>query len=189
MKLHEKIYRCRKKLGMSQVDLADALGVSRQSVSKWETGESNPEISKLPQLAELFGVTADWLLSEDDIPETEEYDNARDTGSAAAWPAWVEHLPGSLGKLIKRFGWIFGLRMAIGGALIAVMGIVARVMFRSTIFGSYTAGPIDPFSGFQNSSWGTASTFTGFIIILGAAAMIAGIILAVFLKKWGERNK
>ena len=40
MKLNEKIIYCRKKAGMSQIDLADALGVSRQSVSKWETGVS-----------------------------------------------------------------------------------------------------------------------------------------------------
>ena len=40
MKLNEKIIYCRKKAGLSQLDLADLLGVSRQSVSKWETGVS-----------------------------------------------------------------------------------------------------------------------------------------------------
>ena len=40
MKLNEKIICCRKKAGLSQLDLADLLGVSRQSVSKWETGVS-----------------------------------------------------------------------------------------------------------------------------------------------------
>ena len=40
MNLSEKILYCRKKAGMSQLDLADALGVSRQAVSKWETGDS-----------------------------------------------------------------------------------------------------------------------------------------------------
>ena len=49
MKLNEKIIYCRKKAGLSQLDLADLLGVSRQSVSKWETGESNPEITKIPR--------------------------------------------------------------------------------------------------------------------------------------------
>lgn len=66
MKLHEKIYTCRKKAGLSQEALAEKLGVSRQSVSKWETGESVPEISKLPILANIFNVTTDWLLSESD---------------------------------------------------------------------------------------------------------------------------
>lgn len=41
MKLNEKILYCRKKAGLSQLDLADRLGVSRQSVSKWETGVSH----------------------------------------------------------------------------------------------------------------------------------------------------
>ena len=66
MTLGEKITEARKKKGMSQIDLADAMSVSRQSVSKWETGESNPEISKLSQLAEVLDVSLDWLLSNDE---------------------------------------------------------------------------------------------------------------------------
>ena len=48
MKLSEKIYACRKKAGLSQEALAERIGVSRQAISKWETGEASPEISKLP---------------------------------------------------------------------------------------------------------------------------------------------
>ena len=66
MKLCDKIMQARKKAGMSQIDLADAMGVSRQSVSKWETGEANPEISKLTQLARTLGVSVDWLLGRED---------------------------------------------------------------------------------------------------------------------------
>lgn len=62
MNLSEKIYYCRKKAGKSQEALAEELGVSRQAVSKWETGEAEPEIKKLRLLAEVFGVTTDWLL-------------------------------------------------------------------------------------------------------------------------------
>ena len=69
MKLSEKIIYCRKKAGLSQLDLADKLGVSRQSVSKWETGESNPDVTKIPLLAKEFGISADWLLSEDEPEE------------------------------------------------------------------------------------------------------------------------
>ena len=46
MSLSEKIYICRKKAGLSQDTLAQKLGVSRQAVSKWKTGESSPEIGK-----------------------------------------------------------------------------------------------------------------------------------------------
>ena len=68
MKFSEKIIWCRKKSGLSQEMLAEKVGVSRQAVSKWETGESEPEISKLKVLAEIFGVTVDWLLSESEEP-------------------------------------------------------------------------------------------------------------------------
>lgn len=62
MKLCEQIYkfRCEKKL--SQSELAEALDVSRQSVSKWETGAAVPELSKLMLMSELFGVSLDELV-------------------------------------------------------------------------------------------------------------------------------
>ena len=68
MTLHEKIYELRKKNGLSQEALAEILGVSRQSVSKWETGEATPEVNKLLSLSKLFGVTTDYMLND----ETEE---------------------------------------------------------------------------------------------------------------------
>lgn len=62
MKLPEKILYCRKRAGLSQEELAGRLGVSRQAVSKWETGEAQPELSKLAPLAAELGVSVDWLL-------------------------------------------------------------------------------------------------------------------------------
>lgn len=65
MKLHDKIYELRKKEGLSQEALSEKLGVSRQSVSKWETGEATPEVSKLLAISKLFGVTTDYLLNDE----------------------------------------------------------------------------------------------------------------------------
>ena len=62
MTLGEKIIDLRKKRGLSQEDLAITLGVSRQAVSKWETGEAKPDTDKVIALAEYFEVTTDWLL-------------------------------------------------------------------------------------------------------------------------------
>lgn len=62
MTLGEKISALRAARGMKQDELAEALGVSRQSVSKWETNASVPELEKLVQLAGLFGVTLDELV-------------------------------------------------------------------------------------------------------------------------------
>ncbi len=64
MKLFVKIQQLRKQNGMSQEKLAQLLGVSRQSVSKWESGQSLPEIDKIIQLSNIFEVTTDYLLKE-----------------------------------------------------------------------------------------------------------------------------
>lgn len=64
MKLSEKIQSLRTDQEWSQGDLAERLDVSRQSVSKWETGQSVPDLDKIIKIADLFGVTTDYLLRE-----------------------------------------------------------------------------------------------------------------------------
>ena len=64
MILADKITEERKKNGWSQEELAEKLGVSRQSVSKWESAGSVPDLQKVIQLAELFGVSTDYLLKD-----------------------------------------------------------------------------------------------------------------------------
>ena len=71
MTLGENIARLRTQKDWSQGDLADALGISRQSISKWEIDTSIPELEKLIKLSELFGVTLDQLVRGEDAPETE----------------------------------------------------------------------------------------------------------------------
>lgn len=65
MILADKIIDERKKNGWSQEDLAEQLGVSRQSVSKWESAGSVPDLKKVIQMAELFGVSTDYLLKDE----------------------------------------------------------------------------------------------------------------------------
>lgn len=65
MNLSEKIIHLRKQQGWSQEELAEYLGVSRQSVSKWESGASVPELDRIVQLCSLFGLTADALIRDD----------------------------------------------------------------------------------------------------------------------------
>lgn len=59
----ERIYNLRKKSGMSQEEFADKLGVSRQAVSKWETGQSVPDSEKAAAIGAYFGVSLDWLIN------------------------------------------------------------------------------------------------------------------------------
>ncbi|MCM1184771.1 MAG: helix-turn-helix domain-containing protein [Roseburia sp.] len=64
MTLGEKIYALRGKNGLSQEAFGERLGVSRQSVSKWETDQSVPELEKIVAISELFGVSTDYLLKD-----------------------------------------------------------------------------------------------------------------------------
>lgn len=70
MNFSEKLIRLRRKAGLSQEQLAAQLDVTRQSVSKWESGSAVPELGKLIALSDLFGVTIDYLVK-DTVTEPE----------------------------------------------------------------------------------------------------------------------
>lgn len=69
MILADKIIRLRKKNGWSQEELADKMNVSRQAVSKWEAAQTTPDLEKILQLGNLFGVTTDYLLKDELVDE------------------------------------------------------------------------------------------------------------------------
>lgn len=62
MNISEKIVLCRKALGISQEELAAMLNISRQAVSRWETGAAMPDTEKIIQLSRVFAVSTDYLL-------------------------------------------------------------------------------------------------------------------------------
>lgn len=64
MQFSGKLAELRRRKGLSQEQLADVLGVTRQSVSKWEGGSAMPELTKLVALSELFGVSVDYLVKD-----------------------------------------------------------------------------------------------------------------------------
>lgn len=73
MKLGNNLFNARKRSGLSQEDVAAKLGVSRQTVSKWETDETLPDISQSKKMALLYNLSLDELISFDaDIKEIEE---------------------------------------------------------------------------------------------------------------------
>lgn len=94
MILADKIIDLRKKNGWSQEELASQLGVSRQSVSKWESGQSIPDLDRILKMSTIFGVSTDYLLKEDvepaddspqmDAPQPEE-EGARMIGMEEAY--------------------------------------------------------------------------------------------------------
>lgn len=62
MELYERLIELRKKAGLSQEDLAEKLNISRQAVSKWEIGQSNPDIENIIMLGAIYNVTTDYIL-------------------------------------------------------------------------------------------------------------------------------
>lgn len=76
MNISERLFNLRKNKKLSQEELANILGVSRQTISKWETGESTPDFDKIIPLCEFYGITSDELLSgKKDIIETKKEEN------------------------------------------------------------------------------------------------------------------
>ena len=206
MTLSEKIAYCRKKAGLSQEELAAQVGVSRQAVSKWELGDAVPEVGKLLALAKAFGVTTDWLLSEDDpAPETGPAPKEGPAPDAAAEEApppaahtWVDSVPGVIGRLLRQYGWLFGVRMAIGGGVFTVFGFVMQAVMGSlnrtadrfmagSYFGDLGGVVWTDEAGHVLGQFGGASApdpgsiISGFVIAVGLISLIAGIVIAVNL--------
>ena len=65
MSIAKRISEIRKQSGISQEKLAELVGVSRQAVTKWESGKANPDTENLLRLAEIFGVSVDELCREE----------------------------------------------------------------------------------------------------------------------------
>lgn len=83
MTFSEKLMDLRRKSGLSQEQLADRLGVTRQSVSKWESGTAMPELVKLISLSDIFGVSVDYLVK-DYLEEPESADGGDDLSAQQA---------------------------------------------------------------------------------------------------------
>ena len=188
MTLSEKILYCRKRRALSQEALAEKIGVSRQAISKWETGETAPELSKLALLAKTFGVTADWLISEDNPPESAAQGASQKQPAAPAPNAnWVDSLPGAVQSLVRRYGWLAGAYIAASGAVMTIIGIIARIAVGKMMNGF---GSTSPFGGAYSygSTFGSfaqnnpVSVMATIMIIIGTIILIAGIGLALCLK-------
>lgn len=103
MEIGECLKRLRKSKGISQEKLAEQLHVTRQTVSKWENGQEYPDLDNLVALCELYGVTADYILSGENIKNQEK-------------------------SFHKKAKWIiFGLMTGIGGILCCLLPLFASI--------------------------------------------------------------
>lgn len=175
MKLNEKIFQCRKRCGLSQEELAERIGVSRQAVSKWELGTALPELDKLKLLAKTFDVSTDYLL-----------DDAQDAPQETAPPAethsWVKDVPGVVGKLLRRYGWLFGVYLAVGGVAFLGLGALAKVVV-SKMFTGFGGGFTMTPEMERMVSNNPVSVVATVIMAFGAVLLVAGLVLAVLLKR------
>ena len=161
MTIGEKIYQCRKKQNLTQESLAEKLSVSRQSVSKWETGDALPEITKLKPLSEIFGVSVEWLLS-----ETDESAPEKETG------AYTKGQEPKAKISIEKYLWLLGLALCIFGFVRLVMSIPGLV--------------ITFISGVNISSSPVPILVLILNVLVNVVMIIAGAVLAKKLKQKNE---
>lgn len=146
MNFSEKIYSLRKEKGLTQTDLAEKLNVSRQAVSRWEMGTAKPEVDTLIAMSELFEVTLDYLLKNQEFPTVSETvplpaetaDEKKDASIKWIRAAVVLFAIGA-GTLVNVlfftgimgtpfpavFGWAGGILMLAGLAIGLVMAVIA----------------------------------------------------------------
>lgn len=109
MSLVKKMIELRKQNGLSQQDLADRLGVSRQAISRWETGAVQPLADSVKSLAQVFQVSTDYLLNDDlDTP----------TPPPTAQPAPPQEKPKSARKHRK---WLLALAALAAAAVLVLV--------------------------------------------------------------------
>ena len=131
MTLGQNIARLRAQKSLSQGDLADALEVSRQSVSKWETDASIPELDKLLRLAELFGVTLDELVKGESAQPEAARGEVPDKESAGAYTAAAPQARRETRQIV-------GTILLCFGALIGIL----IMLFAGTLAGFILALPL-----------------------------------------------
>ena len=137
MILADKIVSLRKKAGWSQEELAEQLGVTRQSVSKWEGAQSVPDMDKVVQMSRLFGVTTDFLLK-DELSEEEDYTRENKAKSPVIgavsgiyWllvtAVYLFYTFGPMGNGQPKYSWfIWAVAGVLFGAVMLVVKLIAR---------------------------------------------------------------
>ena len=139
MTFSDKLIALRKKEGWSQEELAERLNVSRQSVSKWESAQSMPDIDKILQLSSLFSVTTDCLLKDTQAePEYTEDDTSPlpriKALTAAYWLVvvaiflWYTFGPNGNGQ--PQYSWFI---WAIAGVVYAACVVAAKAFVRKKV--------------------------------------------------------
>lgn len=188
MTLGERIAYYRKKAGYSQEGLAEQLNVSRQAISKWETGEATPDAERIIALAAVLGISTDTLLLGKEEPERP-YTEAETVRQPAPMPEWLDHLPRHIGRLFREKGYIAGYIVAAHGLGVLLVGLLARFGFGSILSMQNSAwssvgswGSIDGMGG-MSAAFRFPIIFADILCILGGIIIIGGVTLAIIWKR------
>mgnify|MGYP004677453043 FL=1 len=188
MTLGERIAYYRKKAGYSQEGLAEQLNVSRQAISKWETGEATPDAERIIALAAVLGISTDTLLLGKEEPERP-YTEAETVRQPAPMPEWLDHLPRHIGRLFREKGYIAGYIVAAQGLGVLLVGLLARFGFGSILSMQKSAwssvgswGSIDGM-GSMSAAFRFPLIFADIICVLGGIVIIGGVALAIIWKR------
>lgn len=193
MTLGERIAYYRKKAGYSQEGLAEQLNVSRQAISKWETGEATPDAERIIALAAALGISTDTLLLGKEEPAANPYTEAETVRQPAPTPEWLDHLPRHIGRLFREKGYIAGYIVAAQGLGVLLVGLLARFGFGSILSIENNAwgmlGSWGSMSGMGNMSaaFRFPIIFADILCILGGIVIIGGVALAIIWKKRGQQ--
>ena len=175
MTLSEKLQNLRRAAGLSQEALAEQLGVTRQAVSKWETGEGKPDIDNLLPLAKLLHTTVDYLL--DDSAQEPQY-QAPPQSQSVGRELWEQTK-----VFARRWGWLGGYAIALIGAVRLVTTLVI-LLAGGTLLGGALSLQVDVINGMV-TGFGLAYYVIGIIQMLVYIAMIVG---GIWLAKWLRRK-
>ena len=177
MTLCEKLQNLRRAAGLSQEQLAEQLGVTRQAVSKWETGEGKPDIDNLLPLAKLLGTTVDYLLDDGaDEPRTETPPHTQPQSQSVGRELWEQ-----LKAFGRRWGWLGGYAIAAIGA-VRLVTIVATIVIFVRSSGRYIFGDLLDFEGeIVQFMLSYMPPLAGIYVV--AAMIVGGIWLARWLKR------
>lgn len=122
MKFQEKLMSLRKKKGMSQEELGMELQVSRQTVSKWESGQSYPDFQRLVMLSDYFDMTLDELVKDVDVQEIRNR-NLTDEKVTSMYLN-MENAKAAIRKTAKIFGIVFLVLAAF-----VLLGFIMHLIF------------------------------------------------------------
>lgn len=118
MKFNEKLIELRKKNALSQEELGDKIQVARQTISKWELGETTPEMDKLIKLSELFEISLDELVKDNKEEKQEQETPVKESNT--------QKLAGLIITILK----VFGIIVAIWIVLSVFQIIISTVLFQ-----------------------------------------------------------